>query len=77
MDGFPNYSIFANAIAVRNMLILQLTAIVIFCLVSGYSVNRLFNREWQWRAISYLAAGVYYASLALVVVYWFAHPEIR
>lgn len=66
----PDYSVYAHAIEARNALILLVGGFVLFAmalLTTSYISVPRFSRLLTWFAI-----GVYYATMALMVVYWFS-----
>lgn len=78
MGDFPNYVIFTNAIAARNAIVLWMAATSGAIMFSLMIFNRMAgDRAWLKHVIWIIGIGVYYASLVMVVIYWFSHPEIN
>lgn len=77
MGDFPNFVIFTNAIAARNAIVLYMAATSGGILIGLMAMNRVAgDRAWLKHLIWTIGIGVYYASLVMVVIYWFSHPEI-
>jgi len=64
--SFPNYHLYIEAIAERNLFIAFLAIVAATALIMLWSLNQYVSKRFAIKA--WMVVGVYYASLAGVVI---------